>query len=271
LTNSALSEYRERRAARATEHARLARLDARVSYARLAGVAAFALTAWLVFGLGLTAWLFAVPIFAFGALAAWHDRVLRALDRAARAVTFYEHGLARLEDRWHGIGEPGTRFLTDDHLYARDLDVFGPASLFQLLSRARTHLGEELLARWLSAPADVTTVRQRQASIMELREALDFREALATAGGASRDIDTVALSAWASAPAAPESIWLRSAAVVLAAGIIGGAVWWALGGPLTPLLVVILLKMILTRPSRIRVSRAPPFAARGSWRYAPGL
>ena len=206
-------------------------------------------------GPGVTVWLFAVPVFAFGALAVWHDRVLRALDRAARAVTFYEHGLARLEDRWHGIGEPGTRFLSDDHLYAGDLDVFGPASLFQLLSRARTHLGEELLAGWLSAPADVTTVRQRQASIMELREALDFREALATAGGASRDIDTVALSAWASAPAAPESIWLRAAAVVLAAGIIGGVVWWVQGGPVTPLLAVILLKMILTRPSRARVSR----------------
>ena len=100
------------------------------------------------------------------------------------------------------------------------------------------------------------TVRQRQASIVELREALDFREALATAGGASRDIDTIALSAWASAPAAPESIWLRMAAVVLARGHhrrtgAGGCS----GGPLTPLLVVIMLKMILTRPSRTRVAR----------------
>jgi hypothetical protein len=255
LTNSALNEYRERRAARAPEHARLARLDARVSYARLAVVAAFALTAWLVLAAGITAWSFAVPIFAFGALAVWHDRVLRALDRAARAMTFFEHGLARLEDRWHGIGEPGARFLMQDHVYAHDLDIFGPASLFQLLSRARTHLGEELLARWLSAPAGVTTVRKRQESIMELREALDFREALATAGRGTRDIDTVALSTWASAPAAPESIWLRAAAVVLAAGIIGGVVWWARGGPAAPVLVVIILKMILTRPSRARVSR----------------
>jgi hypothetical protein len=196
-----------------------------------------------------------VPIFAFGALSAWHDRVLRAVDRADRAVTFYEHGIARLEDKWHDIGEPGARFLTDDHLYARDLDVFGPASLFQLLSRARTHLGEELLARWLSAPADVTTLRQRQESIVELREALDFREALATAGGASRDIDTVALSSWASAPAAPESIWLRGAAMVLAAGIVAGAVWWLWGGPMTPVLLAIILKMVLTRPSRRRVAR----------------
>jgi hypothetical protein len=255
LTNSALDEYRERRAARATEHARLARLDARVSYARLAAVAAFALTFWLVLGAGFTAWVFAAPVFAFGALAAWHDRVLRALDRAARAVTFYEHGIARLEDKWQGIGEPGVRFLTDDHLYARDLDIFGPASLFQLLSRARTHLGEELLARWLSAPADVTAVRQRQESILELREALDFREALATAGGASRDIDTNSLGAWASAPAAPEGAWLRATALVLAAGIIAGFALWAQGGSSTPLLLAIILKMILTRPSRTRVAR----------------
>ena len=255
MITSAVNTYRERRAARAAEHARLARLDARVSYARLAVVASFALTAWLVLGMGATPWLFAVPASAFTALAVWHDRVLRALDRAARAVTFYEHGIARLEDRWQEIGEDGARFLNEEHLYATDLDIFGPASLFQLLSRARTHLGEELLARWLSAPADVPTIRHRQDSIVELREALDFREALATAGGASRDVNTVAVSAWASAPAAPENLWLRMTAIVLAAAIIGGLVWWLRGGPLTPLLVAIMLKMFLTRPSRARVAR----------------
>jgi MutS domain V len=234
---------------------RLARLDARVSYARLAAVASFALTAWLVFGSGATAWLFAIPLPAFVALAVWHDRVLRALDRAARAITFYEHGIARLDDNWQDLGESGSRFLSEDHLYTRDLDIFGPASLFQLLSRARTQLGEEQLARWLSAPAAVSTVHQRQESTAELREALDFREALATAGGTSRDIDTIALGAWASAPAAPEGVWLRTAAIVLAAGIVGGTVWWVRGGPLAPLLLVLILKMIMTRPSRKRVAR----------------
>ena len=157
--------------------------------------------------------------------------------------------------RWQDLGEPGTRFLSEDHLYTRDLDIFGPASLFQLLSRARTQLGEEQLARWLSAPASVPTVRQRQESTAELREALDFREALATAGAASRDIDTIALGAWASAPAAPERLWLRTVAIVLAAGIVGGIVWWVRGGPLSPLLLVLILKMIMTRLSRKRVAR----------------
>ena len=254
MTTSALNEYHGRREVRATEHARLLQLDARISYARLGAVAAVALTAWLVFGAGLSAWLFALPALAFVALAVWHDRIIRARDCTARAIAFYDHGIARLEDRWQGFGERGDRFLSEDHLYTRDLDIFGPASLFQLLSRARTQLGEELLARWLSSPAPVATIRDRQRSIAELGEALDFRESLATAGGTSHDVDTVALSAWASAPAAPESVWLRAAAVVLAVGIFAGIALWVRDGPITPLVLAIILKMILTRPSRKRVA-----------------
>jgi len=255
LTLPPIEEYRQRRAARTDEHARLARLDARLAYARLAAIAGIALSVWLVLQLDMTGWLIALLAVAFAALAVWHDRVIRATDRASRAVALYENGILRLEDRWHDVGETGARFLTEDHLYARDLDIFGPGSLFQLLSLARTHLGEELLARWLTTPAPLPTVRQRQEATAELREAHDFREALATAGGASRDIDTIALSAWASAPAVPESLWLRTAAIVLAAAIIGTAVWWARGGPVSPLLIAIVLKMVLTRPSRKRVAR----------------
>lgn len=259
MTPSPLDEYRRRRAARAAEQARLANMDARISYARLTTVASIALCAWLVFfhdGRGsLPPWTLAMPIAAFVGLAVWHDRVLRAADRMTQAVAFYDRGIARIEDRWDGMGETGARFLDDDHLYARDLDIFGPSSLFQLLSRARTHLGEDLLARWLTRPAALTTVRLRQDAIAELRPELDFREALATAGRASRDIDTVALSAWASAPAAPERLWLRAAAVVLAVAIFVTGFWWGNGGPVAPFLIAMLLKMVLTRPSRTRVAR----------------
>jgi hypothetical protein len=255
LTIPSRDEYRQRRAARAAEHARLARLDERLAYARLAVVAAFALCAGVVFQFGVTPWLLVAPAAVFAALAIWHDRVIRASDRAARAVAFYEHGLARLEDRWQHLGEPGSRFLSEEHLYARDLDIFGPSSLFQLLSLARTHLGEDLLARWLTGLTPLPVVRERQASIEELRDAHDFREALATSGGASRNIDTVALGTWASAPAMPEPMWLRAAAVVLAAAIVATAMWWVRDGPLSPLVLALILKMVLTRPSRKRVAR----------------
>ena len=173
---------------------------------------------------------------AFVALAVWHDRVIRAPTAPLGPSTFYEHGIARLEDRWQGIGETGARFLTEDHLYARDLDIFGPGSLFQLLS-LRPHAPRRRTARTLAeragaAPPAVRSVRKRS---RELREALDFREALATAGGASRDIDTVALSAWASAPAAPESLWLRMRSR-RPGGRASSArrVWWVRAGPRRP-------------------------------------
>jgi hypothetical protein len=263
LTRSPLEEYTNRRAARTAARARFVRLDARISYARLAAVAGTVLCGWLAIRGLLPAWLVAVPIAAFVALAVWHDRVLRVVNRLARAMVFYDQGIARIEDRWQDTGEPGLRFLDEDHLYARDLDIFGPGSLFQLLSRARTQLGEDTLARWLKSPAALHTVRLRQSAIAELRDRLDFREALTTAGstssslltGGSQEIDTLALSSWATAGDALRGIWLRVVAVALAIGIIATGVWWAIGGPLAPLLIVILLKMILTRPSRKSVAR----------------
>src|SRR5438874_1569608 len=87
--------------------------------------------AWFVFGtnrLG-AAWL-AVPLGVFVALIVAHERVRRAAHRASRAVVFYEKGLARVEDRWAGTGEPGDRFLDPMHPYAADLDLFGKGSLF---------------------------------------------------------------------------------------------------------------------------------------------
>jgi hypothetical protein len=259
LTVPPIDEYIQRRAGRASEHARLGRLEARISYGRLGAVAATAICAWLVIvhdgGGSLPAWVLIIPIAAFIALARWHDRVLRSADCMNRAIAFYDYGIARLEDRWQGTGEPGDRFLNENHLYARDLDMFGQGSMFQLLSRARSHLGEDLLARWLMAPAPLPAIRLRQDAITELRDQLNFREALVTAGGAARDINTAALSAWASQPAAPEGLWLRTAALALAVAIFVTGIWWAVGGPLTPLLTAILLKMVLTRPSRQRVAR----------------
>jgi hypothetical protein len=253
LTPSPFDEYISRRAARARELARLARLDARISYGRLTTVGALVLCAVLAYRYILPLWPLAIPIAAFVALAVWHDRVLRAADRMTRSLAFYDIGLARLEDRWQAIGEPGTRFLDEQHLYARDLDIFGSASLFQLLSRVRTNLGEELLAAWLTTPAPLHTIRLRQEAVVELRNALDFREALATAGGQSQ-VNTSALNSWAASPPAAEGLALRAAAVVLSAGIVATAIWWGRGGPATPLLVFMVLKMILTRPSRKRVA-----------------
>jgi MutS domain V len=126
-----------------------------------------------------------------------HDRLLKKLERQRRAATFFEKALARLDDRWAGTGETGERYLTADHPYAADLDLFGKGSLFELLCTARTHIGEDTLARWLMAPARPDVVRERNEAVDELRPRVDLREDLAVAGEEARSgIDPVSLAAW---------------------------------------------------------------------------
>src|SRR5689334_7285341 len=124
-------------------------------------------------------WLAAAPVIAFIALMAIHQRIQASVARYERSVKFYERGIARLEDRWSGAGEPGERFADKSHPYSEDLDLFGKGSLFELLSTARTKAGEERLAGWLLAPASRAEILARQQAIEELRPRLDLREDIA--------------------------------------------------------------------------------------------
>ena len=67
----------------------------------IAGVGV-AIAAWGV-GAVSAAWL-APLVVVFLLLVLRHDVVVRSLERARRAVRFYERGLARLDDTWAGTG-----------------------------------------------------------------------------------------------------------------------------------------------------------------------
>ena len=240
-----IDEYRTRLAARTAAHERWLRLDERLSYSRLAAVGTFVVLGWLAFWMRIIAggWI-ALPIVGFIALAVWHDRVIRARDGTARAVTFYKRGIARIEDRWAGGGDPGLRFQDEEHLYAQDLDLFGPASLFELLSIARTHAGEDRLAAWLKAPSELSELRLRQEAIEELRGRLDFREAIALAGTEISGIDTESLSSWATRPALLRAAWARIVAPLLALAAVWSGTSWLMGGSIGPFVAVAIIEAI---------------------------
>lgn len=138
-----------------------------------------------------------LPVAAFIVVAVLHEKVLAAVRLRERSIRFYQNGLARLDGSWKGRGESGERFLHGDHPYARDLDIFGAASLFQYLSTARTQSGEETLARWLRNAALPAEVAARQAAVRELAPKLEFREELASCGEDVRaGLDAGTLAAW---------------------------------------------------------------------------
>ena len=231
-----LEERRAEIAAREARHRKL-------GYYQLACFAAAGILVWLALAETISIFWVLVPAAVFGALVVVHERLLAALERRRRALRFFEKGLARLAGSWAGAGEPGDRYLDPAHPYAQDLDLFGKGSLFELLSTARTHIGEDTLARWLLSPADPETVRARQQAVEELRPRVDLREDLAVlAEEARKGIDPVSLAAWGESPPLLRSHRLRWKVEAATAFGIAGAVCLAavlahMGGvlPLTEL------------------------------------
>jgi hypothetical protein len=152
---------------------------------------------------------------AFGVLAVIHAQRLRRFEHAQSAERVYLRGLDRIGGRWAGKGRDGAAFLPG-HPYAGDLDLFGPASLFELLNTTRTEIGELTLADWLRAPAPLPEVRARQAAIDELRPMLDFKEDVAILASESPVGRTGPLAAWAGSSAVRFAPGLRVALAVCA-------------------------------------------------------
>ena len=233
---SASDEYLTRIAARRVTRDALNAVDARFAHMRLAAFGVAVVLAILAWREILGAWWLLLPAVLFVWLVRRHDRAIRGRNGAVRAIQLYERGLARLEDRWTGAGEPGDRFRDDKHVYANDLDLFGRGSLFELLSLARTRTGEEMLARWLTKPAPAPEIRGRQEAVAELTSALDLRERLALAGADVRTgVHTDRLLEWAERPMPPAHA-LRAVTWLCTTGTLAGivylvmtSVWWPLG------------------------------------------
>jgi len=269
-------EYAQRLAARRAWAERQERLHIRAGNLRLLVFLIAATLAWVAFSKGtLSGWWLVVPIAAFIGLLVYHERILRDRECALRAVRYYERAIARIEDRWVGTGESGTRFRDPHHPYAEDLDLFGKGSLFELLSTARTRGGEDTLAQWLLNPADSDIVGKRQASVDELRPKLDLREDLAVLG---EDVRNQAhpehLVAWAETPPVLVSGSARAAITALSLITLAVGSYYMWGAPPVVRVALIVLLAINTaigwrfRPRVLRVAGHTSEAAHDLWLLA---
>ncbi len=213
LPGSAIEAYRGRLQTLEGEEKALQRRHIQLGYLRLLiGVA-------LVVFLLPPRWWALVPFLAFALAARAHGHVLAKLAETRRAVAFYHHAIARTEERWGGLRPRSTRLDTSQSLFAADLDLFGPASLFELLCEARTSLGEDKLAAWLLHPAPVAEVLARQSAVADLRARLHLREITSRAPGPTTAmLDLSALTSWTVAsrtdvPIVPR--WLAPVLLVL--------------------------------------------------------
>jgi len=222
-------------------------IQERVGAARLLLAGMALVLAWSSWG---EHWLSALwmlaPVTGFVWAVAYHALVRRRHSRDRRVAEFYRRALARLEDRWAGIGNRGERFGDLHHVYALDLDLFGEGSLFELLCAARTRMGEETLAQWLLAPAALAEVRQRQTCIRDLRDRLDLRERIGVLGSESEPVlHPGRLLSWAEAPTALGERWISWAAYLLPALLVAALVAGNLTGIWSPVLLLLAIEAIV--------------------------
>lgn len=234
-------EYSRRLQARQRRAAEYGRQHVRVGNLRLLIFALSVALAWLAFWRhALSPGWISVPFVAFALVASYHSRVLQRRTLAERGVRFYQNGLGRISDKWAGSGPTGERFNDPHHVYAADLDLFGSGGLFELLSTARTRMGENTLAAWLLAPSQLEQIRQRQAAARDLRDKLDLREDLAVLGeDASVGVHPKALVDWAESPNRLAWPWLVPLAVVLSSCAVATAIVWARIDLMLPFVVVV--------------------------------
>ncbi len=178
-----MSVYEQRSAAFAVEERRLVRTSFRLSLLRgglflgfAACLMAVLVTAsarevgwWLGAAALLVAFLLVLPV---------HDRVLRQQRRTADLVAINDEALHRIARDWDRVPLPEVTGPGVDGPLARDLSLFGRASLFHLLGTAHTPPGKTRLASWLLGLAAPEEIALRQQAVAELAAELDLRQQL---------------------------------------------------------------------------------------------
>lgn len=101
----------------------------------------------------------------------------------------------------------GERYQQREHPYTYDLDIFGNASLFQYINRTTSKPAADRLALWLSDPAPISEIGQRQQAVEELKPQIDWRQQLITLGYSNNKAgnDPAELVKWANS----ESLFSR--------------------------------------------------------------
>jgi Flp pilus assembly protein TadB len=176
----------------------------------------------------------------FIAMVVLHQRT-RSRERWYDALAaLSEAGLDRIARRWDRLPLRTPAQPIEGHAYAADLDLYGRASVSQILGPVATPFGSAALDEWLLARAEPDVVRARQEAVRELAPMNDLRDTLALHGRAARTVRRDHIErflAWAESPGwAHQRTWLRLLAwllplatwaliIVHALGVINTSLW----------------------------------------------
>jgi len=117
------------------------------------------------------------------------SKLLRQVKIAEANAILEQRNAARRSGKWVKFESDGAEYISSDHKFSRDLDLFGHASLFQYLNDTNTAYGNDILKRLLlTEKRDQGAVLRRQAAVKEISENSGFCRSLKSQGILSSNI-----------------------------------------------------------------------------------
>ena len=124
----------------------------------------------------LYAFLFFLSVFVVTAII--HEHFIKQRNFLTTLKIINQDEIKALKGTFLDYGDGG-EFEDSDHAYTMDLSIFGNRSVFHFINRTTTSLGKKVLSDWLKIFPDVSQlkrIRERQKSVQELSEKIDFRQ-----------------------------------------------------------------------------------------------
>lgn len=219
------SIYQTRLLALKKEHKLLLSKKNALGFLRLGSILAIIAAFYFLYSFG---WMYVVGacivlLFLFSRLIIRDVKNKEAIQHLLHLIQINEEEILALQQQYKQFDD-GAQLQPKVHDYANDMDIFGQASLFQMLNRTTSDMGANTLGNWLLFPAAKNNILERQTAVKELREKLLWRQHLQALGKEKR-ISTstqTRLENWLQAPNAFIGFqpwkWLR---IVLPAIMIG--------------------------------------------------
>ncbi|MBL4933997.1 MutS-related protein [Clostridium paridis] len=119
-------------------------------------------------------------ILVFVFIAYIHTKEKEKLKEFNLLIEINNEHIKRAKGEWKEFKDKGEEYLSSEHPFINDLDIFGDNSLFQWINTTKTFYGREKLAKILSSTETRTAeeITKRQRALKELAEKIDFRQTL---------------------------------------------------------------------------------------------
>ena len=148
----------------------------RIAFARIIVALLILLVVYQAFSQPIYWYAVASFILSFLFLVSKHGKTQTQYDLNNKLIRLNSLEILALRQDYSSFGD-GQQFSDPHHAYSYDLDLFGPASLFQYVNRCGTEIGEERLATDLMRPqSSKEAILERQEAIKELSKDVELRQ-----------------------------------------------------------------------------------------------